>query len=161
MGGFTKSPARTANPGAGGNFILYLGYIFYILLIFSVPIETAIGYKKAKTNRNWVQIHPKECPADVYNKWEDFEINTKSTPNGEGDAQPFKDLLWDFSGSEQNSYEYILKWLAYLVQYPEEKPQFGIKGKYGIALRFFLKIPIEASMKLVSGTSPYEPILGQ
>jgi hypothetical protein len=27
-----------------------------------------------------------------------------------------------------------LKWLAYLVQYPEEKPQtaIGIKGKYGI-----------------------------
>jgi hypothetical protein len=79
-------------------------------------------------------VYPKECPVDVYNKWEVFEINKKSIPNGEGDAQPFKDLLWDLSGSEQNSYEYILKWLAYLVQYPEEKPQtaIGIKGKFGI-----------------------------
>ena len=73
MGGFTKSPARTANPGAGGNFILYLGYIFYILLIFSVPIETAIGYKKAKTNRNWVQIlhfyHAKTDLIDIRLLW--------------------------------------------------------------------------------------------
>lgn len=85
-------------------------------------------------------VYPKECPVDVYNKWEDFDIkkkiNKKSIPNGEGDAQPFIDLLWDLSGSEQNSYEYILKWLAYLVQYPEEKPQtaIGIKGKYGIGM---------------------------
>ena len=75
-------------------------------------------------------VYPKECPVDVYNKWEDFDIkkkiNKKSIPNGEGDAQPFKDLLWDLSGSEQNSYEYILKWLAYLVQYPEEKPLVGL-----------------------------------
>jgi hypothetical protein len=46
-------------------------------------------------------VYPKKCPVDVYNKWEDFEINKKSIPNGEGDAQPFIDLLWDLSGSEQ------------------------------------------------------------
>ena len=36
-------------------------------------------------------VYPKNCPKDVYNKWEDFEINKKSIPNGEGDAQPFID----------------------------------------------------------------------
>jgi hypothetical protein len=110
-------------------------------------------------------VYPKECPVDVYNKWEDFEINKKSIPNGEGDAQPFKDLLWDLSGSEQNSYEYILKWLAYLVQYPEEKPQtaIGIKGKYGIGKNLLFGLvgeDIMGSKHYFETSNPLDDIFG-
>ena len=110
-------------------------------------------------------VYPKECPVDVYNKWEDFEINKKSIPNGEGDAQPFIDLLWDLSGSEQNSYEYILKWLAYLVQYPEEKPQtaIGIKGKYGIGKNLLFGLvgeDIMGSKHYFETSNPLDDIFG-
>ncbi len=110
-------------------------------------------------------VYPKNCPEDVYNKWEDFDINKKSIPNGEGNAQPFIDLLWDLSGSEQNSYEYILKWLAYLVQYPEEKPQtaIGIKGKFGIGKNLLFGLvgeDIMGSKHYFETSNPLDDIFG-
>jgi len=114
-------------------------------------------------------VYPKNCPKDVYNKWEDFDIkkkiNKKSIPNGEGDAQPFIDLLLDLSGSEQNSYEYILKWLAYLVQYPEDKPQtaIGIKGKFGIGKNLLFGLvgeDIMGSKHYFETSNPLDDIFG-
>ena len=66
---------------------------------------------------------PKNCPPDVYNIWEGFDIERKKNTSKEtGDIQPFLDLLWDMSGGDETVKEYLLKWIAFLFQHPDKKP---------------------------------------
>ena len=47
-----------------------------------------------------MDIYPKDCPNDVFNRWEDFTIAKENIPSGEGDVTPFTNLLWDLVGGE-------------------------------------------------------------
>ena len=71
-----------------------------------------------------MDVVPKNCPPDVYNLWEGYDIEKKEIASEEtGDIQPFLDLLWDMSGGEETVQEYLLKWIAFLFQNPEKKPK--------------------------------------
>ena len=75
-----------------------------------------LKYLEGKTEHKFVQewaddpnkkafrkmdVVPKNCPPDVYNLWEGYDIEKKKIASEEtGDIQPFLDLLWDMSGGE-------------------------------------------------------------
>jgi hypothetical protein len=110
-------------------------------------------------------VYPKNCPRDVYNRWVDFKMAKQDIGGEAGDVQPFTDLLWELCGAEQKSYDYMLKWLAYLVQYPEEKPQtaIGIKGKYGIGKNLlfdFIGKEVMGDTHYFETSNPLEDIFG-
>ena len=93
-----------------------------------------LKYSEGKTEHKFVQewaddpnkkafrkmdVVPKDCPPDVYNLWEGYDIEKKKIVSEEtGDIQPFLDLLWDMSGGEESVQEYLLKWIALLFQNP-------------------------------------------
>ena len=76
-----------------------------------------LKYLEGKTEHKFVQewaddpnkkafrkmdVVPKDCPPDVYNLWEGYDIEKKKIASEEtGDIQPFLDLLWDMSGGEE------------------------------------------------------------
>ena len=76
-----------------------------------------LKYLEGKTEHKFVQewaddpnkkafrkmdVVPKNCPPDVYNLWEGYDIEKKNIASEEtGDIQPFLDLLWDMSGGEE------------------------------------------------------------
>ena len=98
-----------------------------------------LKYSEGKTEHKFVQewaddpnkkafrkmdVVPKNCPPDVYNLWDGYDIKKKKFVSEEtGDIQPFLDLLWDMSGGEESVQEYLLKWIAFLFQNPEKKPK--------------------------------------
>ncbi|CAL6325739.1 unnamed protein product [Bathycoccus prasinos] len=87
-----------------------------------------LKYSEGKTEHKFVQewaddpnqkafrkmdVVPKDCPPDVYNLWEGYDIEKKKFASEEtGDIQPFLDLLWD--------------WIALLFQNPEKKPKTAL-----------------------------------
>ncbi|CAL6390643.1 unnamed protein product [Bathycoccus prasinos] len=74
-----------------------------------------------------MDVVPKDCPPDVYNLWDGYDIEKKKFVSEEtGDIQPFLDLLWDMSGGEESVQEYLLKWIAFLFQNPEKKPKTAL-----------------------------------
>jgi len=74
-----------------------------------------------------MEVVPKNCPPDVYNIWEGFDIERKKNTSKEtGDIQPFLDLLWDMSGGDETVQKYLLKWIAFLFQNPEKKPKTAL-----------------------------------
>ena len=101
-----------------------------------------LKYLEGKTEHKFVQewaddpnkkafrkmdVIPKDCPPDVYNLWEGYDIEKKKIASEEtGDIQPFLDLLWDMSGGEETVQEYLLKWIAFLFQNPEKKPKTAL-----------------------------------
>ncbi|CAL6394002.1 unnamed protein product [Bathycoccus prasinos] len=55
-----------------------------------------------------MDVVPKDCPPDVYNLWDGYDIEKKKFVSEEtGDIQPFLDLLWDMSGGEESVQESI------------------------------------------------------
>ncbi|CAL6313079.1 unnamed protein product [Bathycoccus prasinos] len=101
-----------------------------------------LKYSEGKTEHKFVQewaddpnkkafrkmdVVPKDCPPDVYNLWDGYDIEKKKIVSEEtGDIQPFLDLLWDMSGGEESVQEYLLKWIAFLFQNPEKKPKTAL-----------------------------------
>jgi hypothetical protein len=74
-----------------------------------------------------MDVVPKDCPPDVYNLWDGYDIEKKKFVSEEtGDIQPFLDLLWDMSGGEESVQEYLLKWIAFLFRDPEKKPKTAL-----------------------------------
>ena len=101
-----------------------------------------LKYSEGKTEHKFVQewadepnkkafrkmdVVPKDCPPDVYNLWDGYDIEKKKIASEEtGDIQPFLDLLWDMSGGEESVQEYLLKWIAFLFRNPEKKPKTAL-----------------------------------
>jgi hypothetical protein len=74
-----------------------------------------------------MDVVPKDCPPDVYNLWDGYDIEKKKIVSEEtGEIQPFLDLLWDMSGGEESVQEYLLKWIAFLFRNPEKKPKTAL-----------------------------------
>ncbi len=112
-----------------------------------------------------MDIYPKDCPKDVFNRWEDFTIVKENIPSGEGDVTPFTDLLWDLVGGEQESYVYALKWIAYLIQYPEKKPQTALcfHGSFGIGKNLLFELigeRVMGSTHYFETSNPLDTIFG-
>jgi len=72
---------------------------------------------------------PLHCPTDVYNMWNGFEIEKYR-----GETQPcdaILKLIKVLCNHEDNAYNYVLDWLANLVQEPGLKPGTAILFKSG------------------------------
>jgi hypothetical protein len=73
---------------------------------------------------------PLKCPSNVYNMWKGFHID-KVESESSGDIEVFKEHCRLLTGYNEACYDYLIKWLAQLVQEP---------GKLiGIALIFISK----------------------
>jgi len=74
-------------------------------------------YKKRESYPN-----NKKCPEDVFNMWIDFEMETiDDYEHKEEELQIILNHIKILCGHEQEIYEYFLKWIAHMVQYPEIK----------------------------------------
>lgn len=69
---------------------------------------------------------PLQCPPSVYNMWRGLAVDhLPCAEEGEGDAdaasaQPFLDHVKLLAGGEEAAADYLVKWLAHLVQRPGE-----------------------------------------
>ena len=65
----------------------------------------------------------KTSPKGIFNLFEGFaqKLIDETIPNDDADIAKVNAHLFDLAGRHQESYEYLLKWHAYLIQFPAEK----------------------------------------
>ena len=104
---------------------------------------------------------PMVCGESTYNLWKGFAIERLDvTPK---DPQEILDLIWVLSKKHTESYEYILNWLAQMLQFPGKKPGTALvfKSKQGAG-----KGSLNEIMKRIMGelatetTNPQQDIFG-
>ena len=70
-----------------------------------------------------MEVVPKNCPPDVYNLWEGYDIERKKNTSKETGTSVLLDLLWDMSGGDENQQRIpFLKWIAFLFYIPIRNP---------------------------------------
>jgi len=84
------------------------------------------------TRREYYRVDflPKlNTPPQTYNLFHGFAV-----PAVEGDCSPFHDVLWYVSGKNQEVFDYIENWVAWVIQTPSKKAGTCIivKGKKGV-----------------------------
>lgn len=114
-----------------------------------------------------VDVFPKDemCPSNVFNMWRKFDMEfiTEYTHNQE--ALDFVlNHIKILCGNEEVVYDYFIKWIAQMIQYPETKsncPTFISKegaGK-GTLIRLFEKML--GSSKVLETTNPSRDVWGE
>ncbi|CAL6340364.1 unnamed protein product [Bathycoccus prasinos] len=64
-----------------------------------------------------MDIVPRDCPPDVYNLWDGYDIEKKKIASQETwNIQPLLDLLWDMSGGEESVQEYLLNGVLFYLK---------------------------------------------
>ena len=83
-----------------------------------------------KTKYKKIDFIPKNCPPNVYNLWKGYPASNWELSEIPGDIEPFMKVV---NCITDNNPEYLMKWLAYLIQKPELKPIIGVvfKGAQG------------------------------
>jgi hypothetical protein len=95
-------------------------------------------YKFAKVGKWWLEhprrreyetmgLYPKDCPKNVLNLWQGYGVEAI-----EGDCKLiFKHIFEVICDSNEEYYEYVIKWLVFAVQYPEKPAEVAIVLKGG------------------------------
>lgn len=68
--------------------------------------------------------NPDDCPSDTYNTWIDFPVKSFTTTNSEKCKEfinMFNDIISSLCGAEQVCIDYVYKWIAHMLIYPEIK----------------------------------------
>jgi hypothetical protein len=67
--------------------------------------------------------NPKLCPKNIYNMWEPFEMEKHKTPYNKNlpALNMFLKHIQILCNHEEPVYDYLIKWLGQMVQYPETK----------------------------------------
>lgn len=81
--------------------------------------------------------NPKRCPRDMYNLFTGFSVEPAA-----GDVAPYLDLVTRLiCGGNKTHADYVLNYLAHMVQKPEQKPSVAIvmRGGRGIGKSSFMK----------------------
>lgn len=104
---------------------------------------------------------PMVCNDSTYNLWKGFEIQRLDvTPK---DPQRILDLIWVLSNKHTESYEYILNWLAQMLQSPGKKPGTALvfKSKQGAGKGTMYEIMKRIMRELATeSTNPQQDIFG-
>ena len=104
---------------------------------------------------------PMVCYDSTYNLWKGFEIERLDvTPK---DPQRILDLIWVLSNKHTESYEYILNWLAQMLQSPGRKPGTALvfKSKQGAGKGTMYEIIKRIMGELATeSTNPQQDIFG-
>jgi hypothetical protein len=113
-----------------------------------------------------IDVYPNvsKCPSNVFNMWRKFEMElvTDYKPNIEARDFILKHLKI-ICGNEESVYQYFLKWIAQMIQFPETKsncPTFISKegGGKGTVMRLFEKML--GSSKVYETTNPSRDVWG-
>lgn len=88
-------------------------------------ISKWLNYNDNINRKDRMEVYPNadECPANVFNLWRPFAMETKTepyTPHTEGLAAMLN-LIRVLCGNETPVYEYFLGWVAMMIQRPEVK----------------------------------------
>jgi hypothetical protein len=68
---------------------------------------------------------PEVCSQDIYNQWKGFDIDAINSPSSEN-VEPFLRHIRILAGHHQESINYMIQYLAQLVQYPGKMPGVAI-----------------------------------
>ena len=108
-----------------------------------------------------MDFYPENCPDDVYNTWRPFTAST-ITETG-GSPEMFFELLNELTKGDPN--DYAKKYLAYLLQKPNEKPTtcLVLRSNEGVGKgRFFYALKKVMGRHLVTETNnPQEDVFGK
>ena len=76
-------------------------------------------HPKRRTFTGGLVFNPKSTPADAYNIWRGWAVQSDRTAS----CQLFLDHLRDVvCGGGEREYQWLLGWMAHLIQHPEQKP---------------------------------------
>jgi len=104
---------------------------------------------------------PLKCPEAVYNLWKGFDIERLDVEAK--DHQEILDLIWVLSNKHTDSYEYMLNWLAQMIQYPAKKCGTALvfKSKQGAGKGTLINIMRKVMGSLAGETAnPQQDIFG-
>jgi hypothetical protein len=104
---------------------------------------------------------PLVCSDSVYNLWRGFDISLMDVEAK--DPAEILTLIWILSNKHTESYEYMLNWLAQMIQYPAKKPGTALvfKSKQGAGKGTLINIMRRVMGALVGETSnPQQDIFG-
>lgn len=89
----------------------------------SVPVTKLwFDHPARRTYDNIVFMPGLSTPLDVYNSWRGFAV--KPTPGDWGALK--KHMLDNICQGEVESYEYLMKWMAFAVQFPYKRPGVAV-----------------------------------
>jgi hypothetical protein len=105
---------------------------------------------------------PLTCPDNVYNMWKGFDIEQIDVEPK--DCKDILNLIWVLSGKSEDSYEYLMDWLAHMFQFPAQKNGTAIilKSRPGAGKGSLIEILRKMMGSLIGETSnPQEDIFGK
>ncbi len=104
---------------------------------------------------------PLECPDTIYNLWRGFDIERSNVEAK--DPKEILDLIWVLANKHQESYDYMLNWLAQMIQSPAKKPGTALvfKSKQGAGKGTLIALMRKIMGNLVAETAnPQQEIFG-
>lgn len=76
-------------------------------------------HSRRRTFKGGMVFNPKSAPVDAYNIWRGWAVQSDRTAS----CQLFLDHLRDVvCGGGEREYQWLLGWMAHLIQHPEQKP---------------------------------------
>lgn len=133
------------------------------------PKQTFIGrWLKDQNMRTYDNIKcippPMICPPRTFNTWKPFAMEL-ITEYEKKDITPFLDHIKIICNNEEPVYDYVVKWLAQMIQFPCEKSIMLViqSVEEGTGKGFFLKIiqKLIGNQKYLESTNPNRDVWGQ
>jgi hypothetical protein len=91
-------------------------------------------------NKTTMGFHLKECPDDAYNLWTPFPMELIDDYTEKPEAiEAFKHHVGILCNHEEKIIDYVINWIAYMIQYPELKSTMLVfVSKQGAGKNLFL-----------------------
>lgn len=107
---------------------------------------------------------PRVCPPRTFNTWKPFYMEL-ITDYEKKDITPFLEHIKIICNNEEPVYDYVVKWLAQMIQFPCEKSIMLViqSVEEGTGKGFFLKIiqKLIGNQKYLESTNPNRDVWGQ
>jgi len=108
---------------------------------------------------------PMQCPSNMYNLWKPFalDLDTPYTPDEEG-KQAVLDHIMILCNREQEVYDYLVAWIAQMIQYPAVKTVMPtLVSEEGAGKGNFIKIlrALLGTNRVMESSSPDRDVWGQ
>lgn len=87
-------------------------------------------HAKRRTYPEGVVFRPNDNVKGAYNYWRGFSVE----PSTEGSCDLFlSHLLFGICGGEKDTYDYLIRWFAHMIQFPQQKPGVAVvlRGRKG------------------------------
>jgi hypothetical protein len=109
-------------------------------------------------------FHLKECPDDAYNLWTPFPMELIDDYTEKPEAiEAFKHHVGILCNHEEKIVDYVINWIAYMIQYPELKSTMLVfVSKQGAGKNLFLSFiqKMIGNKKLFPTTTPSRDVWG-